>query len=102
MRPDVIRHHEGPMMDLSFNPFPPGGRNGSWHDRGEIPHLIQLNRFPTFVPIPLTDICVIEAILFFLFLMTFMDRSNQIGSFNLYTNVPYKYFVLENKNRSHC
>lgn len=67
MRPDVIRHHEGPMMDLSFNPFPPGGRNGSWHDRGEIPHLIQLNRFPTFVPIPTDMICLIEAILFFCF-----------------------------------
>lgn len=68
MRPDVIRHHEGPMMDLSFNPFPPGGRNGSWHDRGEIPHLIQLNRPPPICPNPLTDmICVIEAILFLCF-----------------------------------
>ncbi|TDG96685.1 hypothetical protein EPR50_G00231460 [Perca flavescens] len=34
MRPDLIRHQDGPLMDMSFNPFPPGGRNGSWRGRG--------------------------------------------------------------------
>lgn len=45
MRPDLIRHQDGPMMDMSFNPFPPGGRNGSWHGRGETPRLIWLMPF---------------------------------------------------------
>lgn len=40
MRPDLIRHQDGPMMDMSFNPFPQGGRNGSWRGRGETPQLI--------------------------------------------------------------
>lgn len=40
MRPDLIRHQDGPLMDMSFNPFPPGGRNGSWRGRGETPRLI--------------------------------------------------------------
>ncbi|XP_031714756.1 cleavage and polyadenylation specificity factor subunit 6 isoform X1 [Anarhichas minor] len=34
MRPDLIRHQDGPLMDMSFNPFPPGGRNGNWRGRG--------------------------------------------------------------------
>lgn len=42
MRPDLIRHQDGPLMDMSFNPFPPGGRNGSWRGRGETPRLIWL------------------------------------------------------------
>lgn len=37
MRPDLIRHQDGPLMDMSFNPFPPGGRNGNWRGRGETP-----------------------------------------------------------------
>lgn len=39
-RPDLIRHQDGPLMDMSFSPFPPGGRNGSWRGRGETPPLI--------------------------------------------------------------
>lgn len=49
MRPDLIRHQDGPLMDMSFNPFPPGGRNGSWRGRGETP---RLNRLITFYPNP--------------------------------------------------
>nr|XP_020455096.1 cleavage and polyadenylation specificity factor subunit 6 [Monopterus albus] len=37
MRPGLIRHQDGPVMDMGFSSFPPGGRNGSWHDRGETP-----------------------------------------------------------------
>jgi len=37
MRPDLIRHQDGPLMDMSFNPFPPGGRNGNWRGRGDAP-----------------------------------------------------------------
>lgn len=40
MRPDLIRHQDGPLMDMSFNPFPSGGRDGSWRPRGEKPRLI--------------------------------------------------------------
>ena len=40
MTPDLIRHQDGPLMDMNFNPFPPGGRNGNWRGRGETPHLI--------------------------------------------------------------
>lgn len=40
MRPDLIRHQDGPMMEMNFNPFPPGGRDGSWHSRGDTLGLI--------------------------------------------------------------
>lgn len=42
MRPDLVSHHDGPLMEMNFNPFPPGGRNGSWHSRGETPRLIRI------------------------------------------------------------
>lgn len=45
MRPDLIRHQDGPLMDINFNPFPPGGRNGSWRGRGDTPRLIWLIAF---------------------------------------------------------
>ena len=53
MRPDLIRHQDGPLMDMSFNPFPPGGRNGNWRGRGDtsiqlIDHLFKPN--PNFFP----------------------------------------------------